>query len=112
MAIQNAGMNISFNFEYALTIIIVILVCNALMKRSPNMNSAIIVLAGLLVGYLSLIILNNLVPGLNRFMNNIKQYYAYSIMGRFNNMGYFNVWPPILAVLIIFIILLYNKNLG
>jgi hypothetical protein len=112
MPSQNLGSNTSFNFQYALTIVIVLVVCNALMKKSPDMNSAIVVIAGLLVGYISLLIINNLLPNINAFALSIKQYYTQAIMSNFNQLGYLNIWPPILAVLIIFIILLYNKNLG
>jgi uncharacterized membrane protein YesL len=82
------------------------------MKKSPDMNSAVVVIAGLLVGYISLLLINNLLPNLNAFALSIKQYYTQAIMSNFNQLGYLNIWPPILAVLIIFIILLYNKNLG
>jgi ABC-type Fe3+-siderophore transport system permease subunit len=112
MAIQALGTNVNFTFEYALTLIIVILVCKALLQKTPEMNSLIVVIAGLVVGYLSLIVVNYLVPKLNKTASNVKQYYGYILTSNFNNMGYLNIWPPILAVLIIFIILLYNKNLG
>jgi len=112
MPSQNSGSNTSFNFEYALTIIIVLVVCNTLMKKSPQMNSAIVVIAGLLVGYISLLLINKLLPNINSFALSIKQYYSHAIMSNFNQLGYLNIWPPILAVLVVFIILLYNKNLG
>ena len=60
MPSQNMGSNTSFNFEYALTIIIVLVVCNTLMKKSPQMSSAIVVITGLLVGYISLLLINKL----------------------------------------------------
>ena len=112
MPSQNMGSNTSFNFEYALTIIIVLIVCNTLMKKSPQMSSAIVVITGLLVGYISLLLINKLLPNINSFALSIKQYYSHAIMSNFNQLGYLNIWHPILAVLIIFIILLYNKNLG
>lgn len=112
MAQQPDGTNTSFSFEYALTIIIVLVVCGTMMKKAPQTNSAVVVLVGLLIGYISLVVINKLLPGINTFGYNIKQYYLYSVMSNFNDVGYFNVWPPILAVLIVFIILLYNKNLG
>lgn len=112
MVQQNVGSNTSFNFEYALTIIIILVVCNTMMKKSPEMNTGVVIVVGLLIGYISLIVLNKVVPNINAIAYNVKQYYLYSVMSNFNDMGYLNIWPPILAVLIIFIILLYNKNLG
>jgi ABC-type Fe3+-siderophore transport system permease subunit len=107
-----SSSNINFSFEYAISIIVIIVVCNLLVKTSPNMNTFIVILAGLLVGYCTLYILNTFVPYLNQLINSIYQYYSYQVMNNFTSMGYMHIWPPILAVLIIFIILLYNRQLG
>ena len=104
--------NISFSFEYALSIIIVIVVCNLLAKSSPKMNTAVIVVIGLIVGTVTLYLINTLFPSINRLTTSIYQYYAYQTVSNYTSMGYMHIWPPILAVLIIFIILLYNRQLG
>lgn len=51
------GTNINFSFEYAVSIIVVLVVCNALMKN-PNMSTVVIIILGLLVGYLALYVMN------------------------------------------------------
>lgn len=109
---NNLGTNTSFSFEYIVSIIIILVVCNLLVKTNPQMNTIIVIIAGLVIGFISLYIMNNFFPYLNRTANNIYQYYSFQLMNNFTSMGYMHVWPPILAVLIIFIILLYNKNLG
>lgn len=109
---SSTSSNINFSFEYAVSIVVVLLVCNALIKNSPQMDSVIIIIAGLLVGWISLIIINTLFPSINQLFNNIYQYYSYQLMNNFNSMGYMHVWPPILAILIIFVVLLYNRQLG
>jgi ABC-type Fe3+-siderophore transport system permease subunit len=106
------GQNINFSLEYALSIIVVLVVCNYLIKSSPQMNSFIVIIAGLLVGYISLLVINTLFPAINNVGSNGYQYYSYMFMNNFNNMGYMHVWPPILVVLIIFIVLLYSNQLG
>jgi multisubunit Na+/H+ antiporter MnhB subunit len=106
------GTNINFSFEYAVSIVVVLIVCNLLVKTSPQMNTVIVIIVGLLVGYLTLITMNTLFPALNSFVSSVYQYYSLQMLGNFNNMGYVNVWPPILAVLIIFIVLLYYNQLG
>lgn len=106
------GSNISFSFEYALSIIIILVVCNLLVKSNPQMSTVVVILVGLLVGYVSLLILNKLIPSLNNLSLNMFNYYSYQISNNFNSMGYVNLWPPILAILLIFIVLLYNRNLG
>ena len=106
------GSNITFSFQYALSIIIILVVCNLIVKSNPQINTIVVILAGLLVGYVSLLVLNKLVPSLNNFFTNFFNYYSYQISNNFNSMAYVNLWPPILAILLIFIVLLYNRNLG
>jgi hypothetical protein len=109
---MDSNPNISFSFEYALSIIIVIVVCNLLAKSSPTMNTAVIVVVGLIVGAITLYLTNTLFPSINRLSTSIYQYYAYQTVSKYTSMGYMHIWPPILAVLIIFVILLYNRQLG
>jgi ABC-type Fe3+-siderophore transport system permease subunit len=106
------GSTTNFSLEYVFSVIVVLVVCNLLLKSSPKMNVIVVIIAGLFVGYISLLIMNNLFPKINQISQNIYQYYSFQYMSNFNNMGYFHVWPPILAVLIIFIVLLYNNQLG
>ena len=106
------GSNINFSFEYVISVIVILVVCNLLVKTNPQMSTIIVVIVGLLVGYLSLLIMNTLFPAINSFGTNLYQYLYTSSMSNFNNTGYMNIWPPILAILIIFIILLYNRQLG
>jgi hypothetical protein len=76
------------------------------------MNSIIVIITGLFVGYISLLFMNYLFPHINSTGSSVYQYYMYQVMNNFNSTGYLHIWPPILAVLLIFIVLLYNKNLG
>ena len=109
---SSSSSNISFSFEYGVSLIVVIVVCNLLIKSSPNMNSLVVIVAGLFVGYIALYIMNNFFPYINQLALSIYQYYAYQVMSNYTSMGYMHIWPPILAVLVIFIILLYNRQLG
>ena len=104
--------DINFSFEYAISVITVLVACNYILKTTPQMNSALVIIVGLFVGFISLFIMNNVFPSINSVGNNIYQYYYYQYLNNFNSMGYVHVWPPILAVLIIFIVLLYNRQLG
>jgi hypothetical protein len=102
----------NFSLEYAVSIIIILVVCNLIIKSNPQMNTVVVLLLGLVVGFLSLFVMNKVFPNINKFGVNIYQYYTYQIMNGFSDTGYVHVWPPILAILIIFIILLYNRQLG
>jgi xanthine/uracil permease len=109
---SSPNSNINFSFEYAVSVVVILVVCNLLVKTNPQMNSAIVIIVGLLIGYLSLLLMNTVFPAINSYASSIYQYFYVSTLGNFNNMGYVNVWPPILAILIIFIVLLYNRQLG
>ena len=56
--------------------------------------------------------MNNIFPHVNKTASDVGQYYQYQWMNNFNSTGYVHVWPPILAVLIVFVVLLYNRQLG
>ncbi len=103
--------NLTITPEYGISLVVVILVVAMLMKKSPQMNTFLVVVIGVLVGYVFLLVVNNIFPYLNQWLTEIKGYFKYLLLNRFNNMGYFHIFPPILIVLILFIILLYNKNI-
>ncbi len=109
---KNLGNNINFSFEYVVSLIVVLVVCSLLIKSNPQMNTFIVILAGLVVGFITLYIMNNVFPNINKTASDVGQYYQYQWMNNFNSTGYVHVWPPILAVLIVFVILLYNRQLG
>jgi len=107
-----SGNNIDFSFEYAVSIIITLFVMTMVTRRNPNISSIIIIISGLIIAYISLLIINFLFPRINEVAKNVWQYFVYSIMTSFNSIGFYHVWPPILAVFIIFVVLLYNRALG
>lgn len=102
----------TFSIEYFISLIIVIVVCNILVKRSPQMNTIVIIIIGLLIAYISIKIIHFLLPGISKISLNLYLYSTYQLMTGFNSTGYVHVWPPILAVLIVFVILLYTRKLG
>ena len=108
----SSSSTIGYGFEYFISLIIVIVVCNSLVKSSPQMNTFIVVLVGLVIGFISMKLLQFLLPNISSTLTNIYLYYTYQIMNNFNSTGYVHVWPPILAVLVLFVILLYNRQLG
>ena len=102
----------TFSFEYTVSVIVILIVCNLLMKSNPNMNTVVVILAGLAVGWITLYALNNFFPYINKFFTDIGHYFQFEIINNFNSMGYTNIWPPILAILLVFVALLYSRNLG
>lgn len=104
--------NIDFSFEFAVSIIITLVVMTMMIKKNPDMSTIIVAISGLAIAYISLKCINFLFPKINNAASNVYQYLVFSMMTNFNSLGYLHVWPPIMAVLIIFVVLLYNRNLG
>lgn len=95
-----------------ITLIIVVFVIYYLLKKSPNINIIFVLMTAFLISYITIFILDLTLPKLNYYFKDISQYYTYIISNKFNNLGYINLWPPLLIVLIIFVVLLYTRNLG
>lgn len=110
--LQVSSSNSPYSLDYFFTLIVVIVVCNLLLKKSPQMNTIVVLLLGLVIGFISLTFFQHFLPRLTDIGTSIYLYYTYQIMNNFNSTGYYHVWPPILAILVVFIILLYNRQLG
>lgn len=104
--------NIIFNLEYAVTVIIIIVVIYLILKKNIEINILLLIFIGLVVKSISLFIMSLLFPAISSTSNSVYQYFLFRSMNNFTATGYMHVWPPILAVLVIFIILVYNKKLG
>lgn len=104
--------NSGYAMEYFISLIIVLIIITILIKSSPTMNIFVVILIGLVIGFISLTFLNNFLPAITNASTNIFLYTTSQTMNDLNSTGYYHVWPPILAILIIFIILLYNRQLG
>ena len=109
---SNSVIDPGFGIEYTIALIVVIVVCNLLLKANSQMNTVVIVIIGLVVGYITWYLLQYLMPNIQSTATNLYMFSTYQVMSNFNNTGYMHVWPPILAILVIFIILLYNRQLG
>jgi xanthine/uracil permease len=104
--------NTRFTFQYIISLIVVLVVCDLIMKAQPHLHILVVILFGLVTGYITLFFLNNFFPYFTKFTNNLGRYFEYEILNNFTNMGYAHVWPPIMAILLVFIILLYGRFLG
>ena len=103
----------TFNIEYIITVVLALLSAYLVQKGSPNASPFIVYfLVPLLVAYISLQIINAVFPALNVFGQEVKFYVSQKTLGQLNSMGYMQIFPPLFAVLILFFVLLYNRNLG
>ena len=106
------GANVTFSFEYAVSLIVVLVVCHTMFKKNPAIHPLGLIAAGLVVGFIVLYVLNKYFPALNKTAKDMYSYFVFQYMSNFNSMGYTHIWPPLLAVFVLFVILLYGGRLG
>ncbi len=102
----------TFSLEYILSLLIALLATYGVSKASPDMSPIVsYVIVPLAVAYISLQILNSLLPGLNTAGARMSAYVENKTLGEINNMGYVQIFPPLLAVTVLVFVLLFTKHL-
>lgn len=102
-----------FTTEYVLSLLLALLASYAVSKASPNLSPMIrFGIVPLTVAYVSLTVINSIMPGLNSTGARISAYIDNKTLGEINEMGYVQVFPPLLAVTILVFVLLFTKNLS
>lgn len=102
----------TFSLEYILSLVVAIGAYYLVGKSSQNLPLWVALLVGLFAGYISLLIFNTLIPSLNSYGTKVGNYVVSKSYSGMDNMNYFMVFPPLLAILIVFLVLLYNGSLG
>lgn len=85
-----------------------------LIQKSAPVTPAIVkfFLVPFVVIYVTASLLNLVFPHLNQYGQRIGGYMEQKAMGHIANTGYINLYPVFGAVFAIFLVLLYNRNLG
>jgi len=102
----------TFSLEYILSLVVAIGAYYLVGKASQNLPLWVALLVGLFAGYISLLIFNTLIPSLNSYGQQVGNYVVSKSYSGMDNMNYFMIFPPLLAILIVFLVLLYNGSLG
>jgi len=102
----------TFSLEYILSLVIAILAYYLVNKSSNIVPLWVALLVGLFAGYVSLLIFNVTLPRLNYYGKEVSNYVVSKTYSGLDSMNYFMVFPPLFAILIVFLVLLYNGSLG
>ena len=101
-----------FNAEYIASLLAALASSYMIYRINQNTHPLITFLfVPLLIAYLSILTINNVFPKLNEIGNSIRNYIEDSVMQNIDTMQYFQLFPPILIVFVIFLILLYSRKL-
>lgn len=103
----------TFSLEYILSVTVALGASYMINANSPNFSPVIsFFIVPLLTAFVSLKIFSYLFPKMNTVGSNTANYLEYNSLDVLSNMGYMQVFPPLFAVLILVVIMLYNRNLG
>ena len=102
-----------FSTEYIVSLLSALLATYGVAKASPGLNPIVTyVVVPLAVAYTVLQIVNAVIPGLNRSGAKVSAYVENKTLGEINNMGYIQVFPPLLAITILVFVLLFTNKLA
>ena len=101
----------TFSGEYIFSVICGLTSVYLIEQNAPKTHPIIkFFLIPIFITYLILLLINTVAPGFNESTKKFKNYVDDRTEKNINSMGYIQIFPPLFAILIIFIILLYNHN--
>jgi uncharacterized BrkB/YihY/UPF0761 family membrane protein len=106
-----ANQQTTFSGEYIFSVICGLTSVYIVEKNAPRTHPIIkYFVIPLFITYLILLFLNTVTPTLNESTTKFKNYVSNKGSNSVNSLGYVQIFPPLFAILVIFIILLYNHN--
>ena len=98
-----------FNFSYFLSMLITLITIYVLHIRFSDFpNVVIYFIIPMTVSYLSLLLLNLLFESTDEITDNVIDYIQNEYIETVRKTGYYNVFPPFVIFLLIFIVILYK----
>ena len=103
--------NIEFNAEYVFSVICGLGSAYLIQRKAPMTHPIIkFFFVPILVTWLILMLINTTMPTLSQESKLFSNYVSAKTLDGIDKMEYLQIFPPLFAVLIIFVILLYNRN--
>lgn len=102
----------TFNLEYLISIGLALGGAFAADNQLPAMNPIIkFFVIPLFIAYITLMFINTFMPKFTKWANDVGAYVEDKTYGEINSLGYMQIFPPIFAVFLVFIILIYNRSI-
>lgn len=99
----------AFSLIFLVVILVALSTAFVLHTEFPNLNGVLkFFVVPIAVGYAVMLILNTLLPMANSWGTSAMNYVEDKTVAAVGNMGYVEVFPPLLAVLLVFMILAYS----
>ena len=101
----------TFSGEYVFSVICGLTSVYLVEINAPNTHPIIkFFLIPIFITYLILLFINTVAPSFNESTRKFNNYVNDRTETNINSMGYVQIFPPLFAIFIIFVILLYNHN--
>ena len=101
----------TFSAEYVFSLICGLISVYLVERNAPTTHPLIkYFIIPIFITFLILLFLNTVAPQLNESSKKFNNYVTDKSTNSINSIGYIQIFPPLFAILIIFIILLYNHN--
>ena len=102
-----------FSLEYIISVGLALLTSYLVAKNAPVISPFITYgLLPLFVAFVSLQVINTSMPSINKSGNKIYSYIDNKTLGEIDKMGYVQIFPPLLAVAVLMIVLLFTGYLA
>ena len=101
----------TFSGEYVFSVICGLTSVYLIEENAPKTHPIIkFFLIPIFITYLILLLINTVAPGFNESTKKFNNYVSDKTETNINSMNYVTIFPPLFAIFIIFIILLFNHN--
>lgn len=103
----------NFSVEYIISVVVALASAYGIAHATPDLSPILTyIIIPLAVAYIVLQLLNASLPGLNNWGDRVSAYVENKTLGEINQMGYIQVFPPLMAITILVFVLLFTKNLA
>ena len=109
--IMSYSENVTFSGEYVFSVFCGLASAYLIEINAPKTNAIIkFFIIPIFITYLILLVINTIAPSFNESSRKFNAYVKDRSLTNINSLGYIQIFPPLFAVLIIFVILLYNRS--
>jgi predicted Na+-dependent transporter len=104
-----AGLSATFMISFILSLIITYFIY----KMYPEGNKVVlIILVPTFLTFLLYSTMSAIFPTVNEYYEKVSDYGTSTVTRNMNSMGFYQIYPPVLFVLLLFVIFLYQRRMG
>lgn len=104
-----AGLSATFMISFIISLILTYFIYS----MYPEANKVIlIILVPTFLTFFLYSIMSSIFPTVNEYYERVSDYGTSTVTRNMNSMGFYQIYPPVLFVLLLFVIFLYQRRMG